>query len=67
MQANKSDSDEMAKAIGYVVMELARTGCAVTEEAINERLDSVLHKDVSAAKESVELPKPLRFNESLCG
>ncbi|APG17034.1 UNVERIFIED_ORG: hypothetical protein J2806_000608 [Kosakonia oryzae] len=67
MQTNKRDSDEMAKAIGYVVMELARTGCAITEDTINARLDSVLHKNASVANESVELPKPLRFNESLCG
>ncbi|SCC09550.1 hypothetical protein [Kosakonia oryziphila] len=67
MQTNNSDSDEMAKAIGYVVMELARTGCAITEEAINERLDIVLNKDARVAKKNVEPLKQLKFNESLCG
>lgn len=67
MQAIGCSTDEMAKAIGYVVMELERTGCAITTEAINERLGIVLNKDSKVAMESVKPSKQLQFNESLCG
>lgn len=51
MQAIGCSTDEMATAIGYVVMELERTGCAVTAEAINKRLSIVLDNNSKVARE----------------
>lgn len=67
MQAIGCSTDEMAKVIGYVVMELERAGCAITAEAINKRLSIVLDNDSKVASESVTPSKQLQFNESLCG
>jgi hypothetical protein len=39
MRATEQSEEEMAKAIGYIVMELENTGCAITAEAINTRLN----------------------------
>ena len=38
MRATEQSEEEMAKAIGYIVMELENSGCAITAEAINARL-----------------------------
>ncbi|HAU8267631.1 MULTISPECIES: hypothetical protein [Enterobacteriaceae] len=67
MRATEQSEEEMAKAIGYIVMELENTGCAITAEAINARLE--LRKECGKAFAEMAAKKPyqIRFNESLCG
>lgn len=66
MRTIERSDDEMVKAIGYAVLELERTGCAITAEAISERLGIVLNKNTKVAKKSVKPSKQPQFNEPLC-
>ncbi|VTP15227.1 hypothetical protein PUATCC27989T_03116 [Phytobacter ursingii] len=67
MRATEQSEEEMAKAIGYIVMELENTGCAITTEAINTRLELRKEGGKAFAKTAAHQPYQIRFNESLCG
>lgn len=68
MRATEQSKEEMAKAIGYaVMMELENTGCAITAEAINARLEIRKGSEKAFAQRAAEQPYHIRFNESLCG
>lgn len=67
MRATEQSKEEMAKAIGYAVMELENTGCAITAEAINARLEIRKGSEKAFAQRAAEQPYHIWFNESLCG
>lgn len=67
MRATEQSKEEMAKAIGYAVMELENTGCAITAEAIHARLEIRKGSEKAFAQIAAEQPYQIRFNESLCG
>lgn len=67
MRATEQSEEEMAKAIGYIVMELENSGCAITAEAINARLGLRKEGRTAFAEMAANEPYQIRFNESLCG
>ncbi|MEN0577683.1 hypothetical protein SAMN05216563_102306 [Phytobacter palmae] len=67
MRATEQSKEEMAKAIGYIVMELENTGCTITAEAIHTRLELRKECGKAFAETTANKPYQIRFNESLCG
>lgn len=67
MRATEQSEEEMAQAIGYIVMELENSGCAITAEAINARLGLRKEGRKAFAEMAANEPYQIRFNESLCG